>query len=181
MTPKFKGHKQTDFFDSKEVWRDVDGWPYQVSSLGRVRSLRAIRPHSSADGYQRVHFYDGSNIAHPLIHRLVAEAFIGPAPSTAHVVSHINGNPSDNRPENLEWATVLQNATRRKEHGNYPSGANVYNAKLTNEQAAEIRRMHKSGTKNISRLARAFGVSRPCIKRVVDGVGYKDAGGLAND
>lgn len=39
------------------------------------------------------------------VHILIAYAFVGPPPSPHHSVHHINSNPSDNRSENLMWAT----------------------------------------------------------------------------
>lgn len=43
------------------------------------------------------------------VHRIVATAFHGDAPSSQHVVDHINTNKHDNRPENLRWVTKLEN------------------------------------------------------------------------
>ena len=43
------------------------------------------------------------------VHRIVATAFHGPAPSEQHVVDHIDTNRSNNRPENLRWLTRLEN------------------------------------------------------------------------
>lgn len=43
------------------------------------------------------------------IHRIVATAFHGEAPSKEHVVDHKNTNKQDNRPENLRWVTKLEN------------------------------------------------------------------------
>lgn len=43
------------------------------------------------------------------IHRIVATAFLGIAPTKEHVVDHINTNKQDNRPENLRWVTKLEN------------------------------------------------------------------------
>lgn len=44
------------------------------------------------------------------VHRIVATAFHGPAPSEQHVVDHIDTNRRNNRPENLRWLTRLENA-----------------------------------------------------------------------
>ena len=53
------------------------------------------------------------------VHRIVATAFHGPAPSEQHVVDHIDTNRQNNRPENLRWSTKLENTlnneiTRKK-------------------------------------------------------------------
>ena len=53
------------------------------------------------------------------VHRIVATAFHGQAPSEQHVVDHIDTNRHNNRPNNLRWLTKLENIlineiTRRK-------------------------------------------------------------------
>jgi len=54
------------------------------------------------------------------VHRLVCAAHCGPPPTPAHSqVHHLDGNPSDNRPENLAWATPSDNT--RASHKNNPS------------------------------------------------------------
>lgn len=66
---------------------------------------------SDATGYM---FFCGE-----IVHRIVATAFHGPAPSGQHVVDHIDTNRQNNRPENLRWLTKLENilnneVTRKK-------------------------------------------------------------------
>ena len=43
------------------------------------------------------------------VHRVVCEAFHGPAPSPSSIVMHINEDATDNRPENLKWGTQKEN------------------------------------------------------------------------
>lgn len=105
-----------------EEWKDIEGYEglYQVSTLGRVRSLprknargqqlkgRYLKPGPTTDGYLSVRpFKDGKGRS-ILVHRLVAQAFI-PNPYNKPVVNHKNEVKTDNRIENLEWATIEYN------------------------------------------------------------------------
>jgi hypothetical protein len=43
------------------------------------------------------------------VHRLVCEAFHGPAPNPRSVVIHLDEDATNNRPENLRWGTQKEN------------------------------------------------------------------------
>lgn len=108
-----------------EVWRDVVGYEgrYQVSNLGRVRSLdirvpchdngtRTVRgrilKQSMRGSYLKVNLCKEGKMVNRNVHRLVAEAFIEPVEGKDYV-DHINGNKFDNRAENLRWVTQSEN------------------------------------------------------------------------
>lgn len=109
----------------QEVWRDVPGYVgrYQVSDLGRVRSLcrsvprgdstlsikgKILKQYITNTGRLEVHLsYDGVWV-HWLVHRIVATAFLE-NPRGLPQVNHINGDPRDNRLVNLEWCNQSQN------------------------------------------------------------------------
>jgi len=55
--------------------------------------------------------YRGKNYK---IHRLVCEAFHGPAPDGKPIVLHLNENALDNRPSNLRWGTQKENLNMPK-------------------------------------------------------------------
>jgi len=48
------------------------------------------------------------------VHRVVCEAFHGPAPFPKSVVIHLNEDATDNRAENLKWGTQKENLNMPK-------------------------------------------------------------------
>ncbi len=52
-------------------------------------------------------FKDGS-VIHRKVQHLVARMFMDPKPE-GHEINHIDGNPSNNRLDNLEWVTHSEN------------------------------------------------------------------------
>lgn len=135
-----------------EQWRPIvgyEGW-YEISSLGRVRRLRPsnntyvgriLRQSPNGTGYLTLGLSrDGQGSGYRLVHRLVAEAWVGPQPP-GHQVNHKDGNKTNNRPENLEWVTSARNHRHASESGltNPPHGENHHRAKLTEDTVREIR------------------------------------------
>lgn len=109
-----------------EIWRDIKGYEgYQVSNLGRVKSLKRFRKGKngslvpinekikksviSRNGYYRVELCKNSIQKMYLVHRLVWEAFNGQIPENMQV-NHINEIKADNRLENLNLMTPKENS-----------------------------------------------------------------------
>lgn len=103
-----------------EEWRDVGGYEglYQVSNLGRVKSLEKMRgafPQKEmikkqfySNGYLRCQLHKNGKSRKIFVHRLVAEAFI-PNPNNKPQVDHIDRNRSNNNIQNLRWCTAKEN------------------------------------------------------------------------
>lgn len=148
-----------------EVWKPMFGFEarYEISNLGRVWSIK--RPHPAVKtgrivacsvvrhGYVRILI---DRKAYP-IHRLVLKTFER-LPREGEVAAHNNGNPSDNRLENLRWATLRENMADKKIHGTYWIGTLHKGAKLTEEQVGEIRALRPKGI-SWDDLGARFGVS----------------------
>src|ERR1044072_1408501 len=111
-----------------ERWRDVSGFEgiYQVSDLGKVRSLDRTMPSGrwgsvhrrggpmatkiSRTGREIIGLRRNGKRIWRAVHQLVCEASHGPKPSPAHQVAHFpDSDPLNNRASNLRWATALEN------------------------------------------------------------------------
>lgn len=102
----------------QEIWKDIKGYEgkYQVSNYGKIKSLnykrtgneRIMKEYPSIKGYSRTCLCKNNKVKFHLIHRLVAEAFI-PNPRKCLEINHKNGVKTDNRVDNLEWCTRLEN------------------------------------------------------------------------
>ena len=100
-----------------------DGDIYSVSTLihrsnGRIYNKRGakIKPALDAYGYLRCTFSYKGKRQSVYVHRLVAMAYI-PNPANKPTVNHINGLKTDNRVENLEWATQHEQKVHAMRNG----------------------------------------------------------------
>jgi len=116
-----------------EIWKDVPNYEglYQVSNLGRVKSLPRIRNHINntsyytkekivngnivRGGYLSFGLNKNSKIKHYRIHQIVAMAFLGHIPdgTSEIVVDHIDDNRLNNSLENLRLVTQRENTSKR--------------------------------------------------------------------
>lgn len=103
-----------------------------------------------------------------LVHRLVLEAFVGPCPDGMEC-RHLDGNPTNNKLENLCWGTHEENWQDQLAHGKVPFGERHHNSKLTAEQVEEIKKTQKS-FKYVEELADKFGVCKKTIYNIRNGV-----------
>ena len=122
----------------KEIWKLIEGFEnYEVSSMGRVRSLnykqteetKILKP-GKVKGYLKVDLCKNGKRYTKQVHRLVANAFISNLENKPQV-NHIDGNKQNNKVENLEWCTNLENQQHAWETGLHKAiiGKNHYRSK----------------------------------------------------
>lgn len=112
-----------------EIWKDIKGYKgyYQVSSLGRVKSLsryrpayinnnnkillkeKILKPTIYTNGYEYVSLSKNGERKNYMVHRLVAETFLD-NPDNLSCVNHKDENKLNNQVNNLEWCSYKYNA-----------------------------------------------------------------------
>lgn len=163
-----------------EQWRDIPGWEglYQASTEGRIRSVDRLKGDSGSGravkgrimaytlnhkGYRTVHLSRGGTGKRVSVHRMVAATFI-PNESRKEQVNHKNGIKTDNRVENLEWVTNLENMRHAVAHG------------LTNMApclaAAHTKEAHEKGARKVMRpVIRSDGKMYDSVKSAAEDMG----------
>lgn len=95
-----------------EKWKDIQGYEglYQISNLGNVKSIKKgiIIGDVIKGGYRRIPLYKNGKYKRFMIHRLVAEAFVK-NPDNKPEIDHIDGNPLNNKVDNLRWCNHTEN------------------------------------------------------------------------
>lgn len=167
-----------------ETWRIIPGYEsYEVSNLGQVRSIvfkngTTCRPRKEPlyiskfkekNGYIAVHLPKDGYTTIKRIHQLVLLAFIGPANGLE--CSHLDGNPENNKLENLKYESHLDNNRRKIIHGTSLVGENHNLAKLNNQKVIEIRDKYKLMSRKL--LAKEYGVSRATIDNIINRKNWK--------
>lgn len=177
--------------DPCEEWRAVPGYEglYEVSDHGRVRScgwvtqtrnrygemhrkakgqLLKPMPHPTW-GHLRVGLRKDGRKHRFMVHRLVALAFLPPAPADKPLVLHRDGNPANNRKPNLYWGDNKDNSQDAVAHGTIVRGEQATRGKLKEHQVREIRQRHRNGA-TFGALGREYGVTKRaiimCVKRL---------------
>lgn len=157
----------------KEIWKDIPGYEglYQASSLGRIRSLdrekwngyclylnkgRVMKQSVINSGREVVSLCVNSKVKRMLVYRLVAMAFI-PNPNNYPQVNHIDGNPRNNRADNLEWC----NQSGNEIHKLYTLGHT--NSSLLYPPKKVIRVQDGTVFRSLSEASRETGIPAPTL------------------
>lgn len=171
-----------------EVWKDIKNYEgsYQVSDLGRVKSLARIvesrkgvfvnkkelilKTAKNRKGYLCVKLckvVDNFSVSKKgIIHRLVANEFLE-NPFNKPQVNHKNGIKYDNRVDNLEWATGSENVIHSLSNKlKVPQKGSEHGmSKLTEKEVLEIRAIGR--TKTLKEVGKIYNVDLSLISLIL--------------
>ncbi len=159
-------------------WRSLP-WlsHYEICEDGDVRRVTPMKTRKSMiypkgriiGGYRRYKLIanDGRKFT-ILAHRLVCEAWHGPAP-IGYQVAHWDGSRLNNHFTNLRWATAAENMEDQKRHGTWPSGQLNGRARLNEDQIKQIRAKYTGKRGQIPQFSREYGLSRSAMWSICSG------------
>lgn len=160
----------------EEVWRDIINYIglYMVSNYGKIKSLsrygckknRILKPEIKRDGYVYISLYKNGIGKQCAVHKLVLESFIGPCPKGMESC-HNDGNPSNNRLDNLRHDSRKNNNKDKIKHGTFTRGTQLSWAKLNDNKIIEIRKLHSEGRSDVE-IGKIYNVSRQTIWYIVN-------------
>lgn len=172
---KTPNYETIDITESgKEVWKAIPFFrgKYEASTFGRIRNSSNKRIKCQVYDGRYLKFGYEVNIDGEIkkgwyrVHRAIAETFI-PNPENKKTVNHKDGNRFNNSADNLEWATPKEQSIHARDVLHANCGENSYNAKHTNEEIKEIRRLYEKENKTIREIATMYNEEYRNIYRYV--------------
>lgn len=169
-------------YEDGVAWLAVAGFDghYEVSDRGSIRGLRRgsavrkkprlLKPRYNRSGYGHVVLCKNNQIFPTTVHRVVCSSFWTPRPGCDQV-GHLDGNPRNNRANNLTWVTAKENAAHRSMHRRTAHGERCHLSKLTADQVDEIRSLR--GIKTLQQVAEKFGVTSSNVSCIFRGITWK--------
>lgn len=173
--------------DCEEIWRPIEGYEefYEVSNLGNVRSNdryvwngkvyykkkgRVLKKTKTTTGYWKVELYKNGTRKSKRVHRLVAKAFI-PKVKGRNLINHKDGNPLNNRVENLEWCNQGENMQHAYNIG-------LIKSNFTNNKEKILDEYITNKKTNVAKLSRKYNCSSTSIRELLKkhGIRIRDSG-----
>lgn len=168
--------KNEDVVSRGIEWTPIPNCPgYFASREGLILSKRrrnevVLSPIETDDGHQYIFIFKKKR----WVHHLILETFDRSKPNGLQC-RHLDGNPGNNRPDNLSWGTQMENSMDRWEHGTMPVGEKSAAAKLTLPQVKEIKKL--KGHISSRQVAASYGVAHTTIQKIWRGEHWREQAG----
>ena len=168
----------------KEEWKEIifddnisENEKFKISNYGRIINCKLDKEFLVKEyfinGYQNLPVKQKKNGKQTsrYVHRLVAEHFLEKNDGEEYVI-HLNYDKTDNRVENLKWATKREKELHQFSNPNWEKVIKERNkkiGKLSEGKVKIIKRQLKNNRTRINMIAKRFGVSDTQIHRIKKG------------
>lgn len=173
-TDKINSLKSASYYDydftelDGEEWKEILGYPnYYVSNMGRVKkyiksydAFTLLKP--TLAGGKRNRYYISMNGKNLQVSRLVGFTFVDGHSEENNTIDHLDGNPLNNRADNLEWVSQAENNKRA-----YDNGRSRVKSYQKNGKFKKIILNDMYEFKTITALAKFCGVSWTQMNRYI--------------
>lgn len=165
---------------STEEWRAVVGYEgiYEVSSHGRVRrqtntGWRKLNSYRTSSGHLMIGLTKFKKRKQVMVHRIVAEAFIGLIPPKM-LVHPIDTCKTNNKVDNLEIVTTQFNTQHACDAGliKHAKGEKHGRAKLTESEVVSLKQLVRQGI-SLTNVARTYSTTLTNVCDIMKGRRWK--------
>lgn len=176
------------YFDLHKMcdgWKLIPGFSnYRINAVGVVQSCKRslnyvdwfdLKLRYDKQGYAVVSLTSDEGVLwQPLVHRLVLLSFVGACPDGMET-RHLNGIKHDNRLENLQYGTPIENAADKEIHGTVARGdklpSRARTLALAKLHGETIRLTYKKGKHgcSVAALSRKYKIRLDSIKSIIEG------------
>ena len=146
------------------VGTDGSVWSRRKATRNQSDGWRRMKPKKIGNGYYAVILHANGGEVTRYCHRLVLEVFVGP-PGPGQEAAHNNGVRTDNRLENLRWASRRENHADKLKHGTDNRGDKHPMRKLDSKRVQIARLMLRDGFTQKA-VARIFRVSPAAVSNI---------------
>jgi len=158
-----------------ESWITIKEFPsYSISNKGRIKRIinsitskkgKFLIPNKLKSGHLWITLRKNNTSFRRLVHRLVLSNFISPCPQEMET-RHLDGNPSNNKIENLVWGTRKENCRDKVNSINNQKGSKHGMSKLNETMVIEIRKLNINGVRPRD-LGPKYHVSPQLISKII--------------
>jgi hypothetical protein len=164
-----------------EIWKEVPGSNnrYQVSNYGRVKSFSLnkdegkIMKSSTIKGFKFIQLKIDGSIFRYYVHKLVAKVWLNEPSHEQTIVTHLDGNITNNHVSNLKWMSKDELTIQHRELNlQKPVSAKrtktITNSKLKENDIVLLKTMIQKGVVQ-AKIAKMFCISEMQVTRIKRG------------
>ncbi len=132
-----------------------------------VETPHQLKQYKNPKGYLCVSLFQGASGKTKRVHTVVLETYVSDRPFKKEA-AHNDGVRTNNRDENLRWATSKENKGDKIKHGTHQYGEGIKTSKLTESQVLMAVKMRNEGI-SFNHISKIMKVNRSTIHDITTG------------